>query len=90
MNRRNFLLSSVITTGALALFPVSTLANTNTKTLTCLSNQMKLTGTFTLSNLPSIFSNASKNLLKVLKEEGYLNLSYSMLLCVVSSVSSIE
>ena len=72
MNRRNFLLSSVITTGALALFPAATLANTNIKMLPCLSNQLNLTGTYTLSNLPFEFSNACENLMTTLKEEGYL------------------
>lgn len=72
MNRRNFLLSSVITTGALALFPVSTLASANTKALSGLNNLTNLSSVFSLNNLPSEFSNARKNLLTVLKEEGYM------------------
>lgn len=72
MNRRKFLLSSIMTTGALALFPTSTIANSNVKALPCLSNLMNLSQSFSLTNLPLGFSKASESLLTTLKEQGYL------------------
>ena len=72
MNRRKFLLSSIMTTGALAVFPTATLASSSVKTLPCLNNFISLSGSFSLTNLPFGFSKASESLLTTLKEEGYL------------------
>ena len=72
MNRRKFLLSSIMTTGALALLPTATLANSSIKTLPCLNNLINLSRSFSLTSLPLGFSKASESLLTTLKEEGYL------------------
>ena len=72
MNRRKFMLSSAMTAGALAMFPVSTLAKNNVNTLSSLSKVIKEKGSISLNNLPFGFTNAHQDLIIALNKGGYV------------------
>lgn len=71
MDRRKFILSSVLGTGALTMFPTTTLAN-NSISFNSFSSVINEMGSVSLNNLPSSFTKAHRDLVSTLKEGGYI------------------
>lgn len=71
MNRRKFMMSSVMGAGALSLFPYSSLANNQSNLSSNLKRGLRNVQNVSSSNLPFEFTEAYKNLTIFLKEEGY-------------------
>ncbi|WP_420572270.1 hypothetical protein [Kordia sp.] len=76
MNRRNFIVSSVMGAGALSMFPSSALASNNGISLTSIGKGFtRLLSTvehISISNLSSSVVNAHKRLTTALDKEGYI------------------
>ncbi|EDP95581.1 hypothetical protein U8527_06025 [Kordia algicida OT-1] len=76
MNRRNFIVSSVMGAGALSMFPSSALASNNGISLVSIGkgfNRLKSTVEhISVANLPSSVANAHERLLKVLSKDEYV------------------
>ena len=76
MNRRNFIVSSVMGAGALSIFPSSALASNNGIPLTSIGqgfNRLLTTVEhISIANLSSSVANAHERLVKTLDNEGYV------------------
>ncbi len=76
MNRRNFIVSSVMGAGALSMFPSSALASNNGISISKIgkgfNRLLSSVEHLSISNLSSGVVNTHQRLMTVLKEEGYL------------------
>lgn len=76
MNRRNFIVSSVIGAGALSMFPSTALASNNGISITSIGKGfdrlLSSVEHISIANLSSGVSNTHQRLIAVLKEEGYV------------------